>query len=614
MSTSPILDLEHLLRIPHVEPDLGYELSPTGDNVAFSWNKTGNWEIYLLDIKQGEPPPHPVTEGNGGKFAPRFRPGHNALAYALDLDGGEEYDLFLYDLDKDQNKNLTPDTTFAISPEYAWSPDGKTIALCADPEGCFDLYILNIRDRTMKRIFGTERPEWAVSWSPSGDMLAVVSEGAGQDNVLSILPLKEELQPWQVRIDGDVIDAQHPAWSEDGAKLLFSSNHTGTTQIALLDINSRQVSWITMGPREKERPDWSKSGAIACTISSGPSCHIAVQTSLDSKPATYQLAPGVAYHPRFGLDPNELYFIFDNPQHPCDLWKISLANGHYQQLTHSWNGAEFVDSLALPQEIHYPGMDGTPIPALLYLPRSQGDWVPGFKPVDLPPAVIAIHGGPDWLSQVTWDPLVQHMVSRGWVVLAPNYRGSTGYGKDWQLANRFDLGGVDTQDVAAGADYLVKKGIAHSKRIALTGRSWGGYLTMTCLTQYPDKWAAGSAVVPFLNWFTAHKNSREDLQHWDIENFGDPDTNHDLWYERSPFFFLDRIQAPVQLICGKNDIRCPASESRTAYEKLNELGKVCEYILYPDEGHAFLQIENVVRSKLQQVHFLARYLEKDNQG
>ena len=133
---------------------------------------------------------------------------------------------------------------------------------------------------------------------------------------------------------------------------------------------------------------------------------------------------------------------------------------------------------------------------------------------------------------------------------------------------------------------------------------------MTCLTQYPDLWSAGSAAVPFLNWFTSHANSRIDLQHWDRENFGDPQENHQLWYDHSPFFFLDRVAAPVQLVCGAHDVRCPASESTQAYEQLKSLGKVCEYILYPDEGHSFLKVENQVKSKMQQVDFLAQYLQE----
>ena len=609
MNASPIIDLEHLLRIPHVEPDLGYDFSPAGDKVSFSWNKTGSWEIYLFDLNQDEKVPRQLTSGLGGKFSPRWRPGHNALAYALDLDGGEEYDLYLCDLDLDQHQNLTPNTPFAISPEYDWSPDGKKIAFCADRGGHFDVYLLTIKDRSISKIHESDRPDWSVTWSPSGENLAIVSEATGQDNWITIFPLVQRGTPWQIKIGGQPMDAQHPAWSADGRQLLFSSNHTGTSQIAQLDLETHLVSWITSDTGEKERPNWSNNGAIAYTVSKGPTAHIAVQSALGSSPDIFQVAPGVVYQPHFGSDPKKLFFIFDNPQHPCDLWQVSLPGGHFIQLTPSSQAADGFLNLVMPQQVKYPGIDGAPVPALLYLPHAAEDWVPGFTPVNLPPAVVYIHGGPNWLTQVTWDPLVQHMVSRGWVVLAPNYRGSTGYGKAWQLANRFDLGGVDTRDVTAGASFLVNQGIANPKKIALTGRSWGGYLTMTCLTQYPDRWAAGSAVVPFMNWFTAHKNSREDLQHWDLENFGDPETNHALWHERSPYFFLDHVQAPIQLICGANDVRCPASESRAAYEQLINLGKVCEYILYPDEGHAFLQLENVVRSKIQQVDFLSRYLE-----
>jgi len=179
------------------------------------------------------------------------------------------------------------------------------------------------------------------------------------------------------------------------------------------------------------------------------------------------------------------------------------------------------------------------------------------------------------------------------------------------MANRFGLGGRDTEDVVAGADYLVREGLAGSARIAVTGRSYGGYLTMTSLTRYPDRWAAGSAVVPFLNWFTGHANSREDLQHWDLENFGEPEQDRDLYYERSPFFFLDRVTAPVQLICGAHDPRCPASESIQAHDALVAQGKPCDLVLYPDEGHGFLKTENVVDAKKRRIAFLAQALESD---
>jgi dipeptidyl aminopeptidase/acylaminoacyl peptidase len=171
------------------------------------------------------------------------------------------------------------------------------------------------------------------------------------------------------------------------------------------------------------------------------------------------------------------------------------------------------------------------------------------------------------------------------------------------------MGGVDNDDCAAGAKYLLDNGL--SDKIAVTGRSHGGYLTMTCLTTYPELFAGGSAVVPFLNWIKSHNDSREDLQHWNIENMGDPEENRELWIARSPYFFLDRVNAPVQMICGGNDPRCPSSDSKEARDKLIQLGKEVEFLLYKDEGHSFLNINNVIDSEIKRVDFLGRVLETE---
>ena len=257
------------------------------------------------------------------------------------------------------------------------------------------------------------------------------------------------------------------------------------------------------------------------------------------------------------------------------------------------------EEFVTPEEIFYEGMDGVNIPALL------------FHPEKLPaPAVVMIHGGPNWQYSMEWNPVMAYFASRGYVVLAPNYRGSTGYGREWQYAARFDMGGVDTRDVAAGAHYLIRAGLALKNRIAVTGGSHGGYLTMTCLTQFPELWRAGSAVVPFMNWFKSHDDSREDLQHWNIENMGDPKENYKRWYNASPYFFLDKINAPVQLICGGNDPRCPASDSLEARDKLVSLGKEVELLLYEDEGHEFLKIENVLDAEMRRVEFIVMNVDR----
>lgn len=595
----PVLDLETLFRVPYVESEYGFDISPDGKQIAFSWNPSGRWEIYTLCIDKSSEPKQ-ISIGEGAKFSPRWSPSGDQLAYVVDLDGGENYDIYIYDCQLDKHTNITPNTPEAIMTSFAWSPGGKWIAFCSDRDGRFDTYIMPSSGGQARKVLDLPHPDWEVIWSPDGQWLAVVSEAKGQDYWTTIVPV-EGGETKQISINHEPICAKDPCWSPNSQLLAFCSNFKDNYEIGVYNVGTGKIEWITKGGGEKEHPDWSPDGKLMTyVISEGPNTFLSTHRIDEHAVSTFQIEPGVIYSPTFTPDGKRVIFLFDNPRHPDDLWVFSLSDGGAHQLSTSLPVELDQKLFVLPEEVNYPGLDGTSVPALLYRPINTEK---------LPPAVVYIHGGPSWLTQVTWDPLVQHMVSRGWVVLAPNYRGSTGYGRDWQLANRFDLGGVDTMDVVAGADYLAQENIADPTRIAVTGRSWGGYLTMTCLTQYPDRWVAGSAVVPFLNWFTSHANSRQDLQHWDRENFGDPEENHDLWYERSPFFFLDRVRVPVQLICSAHDVRCPASEAIQARDVLTSQGKRCDFVLYSDEGHGFLKIENLVDVKKRRATFLAEVLE-----
>lgn len=617
---SPVLDLEQLIRVPHVEPDYGYDISPDGENIAFSWNPTGQWEIYEVQIQpnrklsevtkafpasiiESGTNPQQVTTGEGAKFAPRYSPDGEKLVYALDLDGGEVFDIYIYDKNTGIHTNLTPDTPDAIQPNASWSPDGSQIAFLWNRSGCFQTYVIPAEEGEARLILDIPFPGWDVRWSPDGSHIAVVVEGLGQDFHTYIVPI-DGGKAWSITIENQSINALGSRWSPNGKFLTFCSDFHGYYNIGIYELETHKITWMTDGEGDKQNPSWSPDNRkLAYILSKGAQTWLEEFDLSNGSKASVQVEPGVHYEPRYTPNGDRIFFVFENYRYPDDLWQLTIADGTLQQLTqslpHNLRDVQFVN----PKEITYPGMDGKNVPALLFTPQQSEK---------LPPAVVIIHGGPTWLFQFIWYPIMQHMTSRGWVVLAPNYRGSSGYGREWQLANRFDLGGVDTRDVVAGADYLAREGLADPARIAVTGTSHGGYLTMTCLTQYPDRWSAGSAVVPFLNWFTSHKNSREDLQHWDRENFGDPQENYDLWYQRSPFFFLDRIQAPVQLICGAHDPRCPASESIAARDALATLGKPVDFVLYPDEGHGFLKIDNVVDANLRRVRFLAQALESGN--
>ena len=593
-----MIDLGVLLRIPCVEVEMGFDISPDGSRVAFSWNPNGSWEIYEL-LLNGNNPPRQISHGQGSKFHPRYSPDGTRLGYSVDLDGSEAYHLFIHDFHTQEQHDITEGMNCSRHPYFSWSPDGRQIAIISDKNGQFNVFIIPSVGGETKLVLDAGYPAWKVRWSPDGIWLAVTVEAGGIDYGTYIVPSKDGGIAHQIAEEGGPIDAGQVCWSPDGTRLAFTSDVHGYNNIGIYDLKTRTISWLTDGDGEKQFPTWSPDGTQVVYVLNRSTVSWLVVQEPGGSAHMYQVEPGVHYLPHFTQDGKGIIFAFDNPRYPTDIWLLSLEDGSFSQLTKSLPvelaGADF----SMPEEISYPGMDGVPVPALLFTPKNSE---PG-------PAVLMIHGGPDWFFEMTWYPLMAHLASRGWVVLAPNYRGSTGYGRAWQEASRYDFGGVDNDDVAAGARFLIQAGLADPKKIGITGRSHGGYLTMTCLTKYPALWAAGSAVVPFINWFTNHKYIRPDLQHWDLENFGDPEENYDLWYERSPYYFLDRINVAVQLIAGRLDQRCPVTDSIEAHQALQSMGKTAELIIYEDEGHAFLKLENVLDSEIRRVEFLAKYLE-----
>jgi dipeptidyl aminopeptidase/acylaminoacyl peptidase len=586
-----MLNLIDLLRVPQVDTGLRYDISPDGQEIAFSWNKTGSWEIYILPKQPVGSDLRMISGCDGANFSPQFSPDGKHLACALDLDGSESYHIVLHDLETDTHTDLTPSTVYAHQPNFAFSPDGKTLAILSDEAGQFALYRLSTETGKKTLLLDIHRPIWDVCWSPDGEWIAAEAEMQASDRGLFLIEVQTG-NCQQIKVNDKGLNAQHPAWSPDSKLLAFSAQHGEWFDIGLYGMETREIHWLTKNIGDDSSPCWSRDGKQICWLhADGAANHLQVyENGLPIK--QHRAGMGIHHQPQF-MPKGEIIFLFESPRQPPDLWKLN-PDGTFEQLTDSLPSEFREAGFAFPEEVWFESTEVI-VPALLYRGKGKS-------------AVINIHGGPNWHVQFLWDPFTAHLASRGWNVLEPNYRGSTGYGRSWQLASRFDMGGVDTRDCAAGAEYLKRKNLAD--RIAVTGRSHGGYLTMTCLTQFPYLWCGGSAVVPFLNWFKSHDESREDLQHWNIENMGDPDENYERWYQASPSFFLDRVNAPVQLICGAHDPRCPAIESLDARDKLVELGKEVQLLLYEDEGHSFLKTEDVIDAESKRLEFLAKVLEK----
>ena len=241
-----------------------------------------------------------------------------------------------------------------------------------------------------------------------------------------------------------------------------------------------------------------------------------------------------------------------------------------------------------PYLVHYPSRDGKfTISAFAYVPNNiqrNGKF----------PAIVYIHGGPAVQSVDSFNRFIQYIVNQGYLVIAPNYRGSTGYGKEFTDANMGDAGGQELNDVLDAAEWIKKSGFVDPKKLIVMGGSYGGYLSMMAVTKAPDMWAAAVPIVPFVNWFTEIANEDPSLREYDLATMGDPVKNKALYEDRSPINFVDKIKAPILLLAGGNDPRCPPSEAQQVADAIKKNGGKVQLKIYHDEGHGFSRVENQI--------------------
>jgi len=224
------------------------------------------------------------------------------------------------------------------------------------------------------------------------------------------------------------------------------------------------------------------------------------------------------------------------------------------------------------------------------------------------PTVMLVHGGPHHHDADSFSPEVQAWVDHGWAVALVNYRGSTGYGKAWQDVLEGDPGRPEIEDVVAGRDDLVARGVADPERVVIAGASWGGYLALQAVGTAPDGWCAALAVVPVADYLAAYAEESEGLQAFDRALFGgSPEDKPELFTERSPITHADRVKVPVLLMVGENDTRCPLQQVLNYANRLSEQGKEFELDRF-DAGHGALVVDERIRQAEVELAFAARHV------
>jgi len=588
----------------------GSTWSPDGKTVAFVSNISGRNNIWLVPSEGGWPTQ--LTVSDQREIGPTWSPTGKWIAYASDYDGDEQWDIFLVSPKTGQVVNVT--NTREISEESpTWSPDGRFLAYTVKPKtsSSFEIDVYDTAMREVKHLTtGTAADRMNVNpiWSADGKFVFYTQDQAkGTDSNIFVVDVATAQSTLLTPHAGESIYSAEDV-SSDGAHLLITSNAAnGYDNVGLLEIASKKIHWLTNDKWEISGSSFSPDGkSLLYTANVDGNVEIYRYDIATGKTSALPLPKGLnrpaGNGTPFTRDASRMLFTHTGPTSPGDLWVYTVADHKTSQLTHSLVGGVRSQDMVEPYLVHYPSKDGKwTISAFVYapynLPRNGQH-----------PAIVFVHGGPTAQTMNGFNRFIQYMVNQGYFVIAPNYRGSTGYGKEFQQANLFDMGGGDLQDVLGAADFIKQTGYVDPKKLILMGGSYGGYMTMMGVTKAPDLWAAGVPIVPFVNWFTEIQNEDPVLQQSDMATMGDLVKNKALYEDRSPINFVDKIKAPLYLLAGGNDPRCPKTEAQQVVDAVKKRGGVVELKVYENEGHGFARVENQIDAYKRVADFLKAHV------
>ena len=588
----------------------GSTWSPDGKTVAFICNLSGRDNLWLVPSEGGWPTQ--LTVSDQRETNPTWSPDGKWIAYTSDYDGDEQWDIFLVSPKTGQVVNLTNTREIAeVSP--TWSPDGRYLAYMVKPKtsSVFEIDIYDMALRSVKHLTtGTakDRINFSPLWSPDGKLIYYTqSQAKGTASNIFQADVESGEKTLLTAHDGEKT-FQADDISPDGKRLLVTSNAgNGYENAGLLDVAGKKIQWVTDDKWEIAGRSFTPDGqSLTYTSNVEGNVDIWMYDISSGKAHPLGLPAGLNFpagrRSPFTQDGSHMLYLHNGPAAPGDLWVYARADGKSRQLTHSLVGGIRAEDMVEPYLVHYPSKDGKwTISAFVYVPYNL--------PRDgQSPAIVIVHGGPtaQWMN--SFNRFVQYAANQGYLVIAPNYRGSSGYGEEFQRANLFDMGGGDFEDVLAAADWIKQTGYVDAKKVALMGGSYGGYLTMMGVTKAPDVWAAGIALVPFVNWFTEIQNEDPILQQSDLATMGDPIKNRARYEERSPINFVDQIKAPLFLAAGGNDPRCPKTEAQQVVDAIKKRGGVVEFKVYEDEGHSFARVGNQIDAYRRITDFLKAHV------
>lgn len=559
--------------------------SPDGKRIAFlrgTPDKEGERQVWFQWLDGGDP--ERVTSHKGGLSSVVFSPdGQKLLLTATDQPSKEEdqrkkekddaivvdHDLkmshvWLYDIASKKETRLT-EGDFTVS-DAQWSPDGSHISFTSNPTPRADdgdltaIWVLDVASKQKRRLVSGDAPNHTARWSADSKWIAYLGTaraGGVRKTDLYVIPA-DGGSPRKLSASFE-LDANTPFWSQDGKTIYFSSESRETVQIFAASVAAGTVAPITDLPGTFQLADITHDGATAVGI-------------------------------------------YSDSQRPGEISRIPIGAAGAKTVTRMTNLNRFLDDYAIAdaEVVKWRSKDGTQIEGVL------------TKPVDFDasrkyPFLLNPHGGPTGASLANFNSQAQLMAANGYLVLQPNFRGSTGRGEAFAAANRNSWGKGDYEDCISGVQSIVERGWADPDRLGAFGWSYGGYMTFWILTQ-TNMFKAVSPGAGLTD--LAAMYSQNDIQRYLRWFFDDksPWDNYEMWWDHSPMKYVEQVKTPTLILQGQVDTRVPMAQAQEFYRALLERGVPVEFVLYPRENHGFTEPRHIQDRLRRYLTFFGKYL------
>jgi dipeptidyl aminopeptidase/acylaminoacyl peptidase len=535
----------------------------------------------------------PITDA---AFSPH--PSRNAYVYLKDVGGNENAQLYYQRAGEPAAKLLTDGKSLNGAPR--WSNSGSEVAFSSTARDghTYDIYIVDPESGTLPRLALTgdsSGASWSVlDWSPDDTKLLVLKEMSTVEGYLYIVDLnsgqKREVDPSPAKVG--IAGAK---FTRDGQGVYFISDRDGEfARLRYINLFTNEKTILSGHiPWDIEELAISRDGHYLAYVSNeagaGKLNLLDLRTHQDLTPPRMRTA-GIISSLSFDPDGKRLAFGFAAANQPRDAYVLDVAENRVEPWTVSEAGPVDLGKFVLPRLAQFPTFDRTDgkaraIPVFIYEPTTLGPH----------PVLVSLHGGPESQFRPGFDPWIQYVVNElGFAVIAPNVRGSSGYGKSYMALDDGMLREDAVKDVGAMLVWIGLQRAFDAKHVVVAGGSYGGYLTLATLVNYSDRLRGGVSVSGIGDFVSFLANTAPYRQNQRRAEYGDErDLEMRSFLRRiSPLTSADRITVPLLVVHGKNDPRVPLSEAEQMVNKLRAKGREVWYLVAADEGHGYRKKQN----------------------